>query len=176
MISRRHFLKAVAGIVTVYPFKKAFAFPKSERTLNMFNIHTGERIDIKYFQSGIYNQEALNIINNFLRCHFANEVKTIDINIINLLSDITDIAGRGKEVQVISGYRSKKYNEYLINLGKRVSRNSLHLSGTAIDFAIPEVGNDKLYHIAGSFKKGGVGLYSSFVHIDIGRTRNWKTL
>ena len=65
------------------------------------------------------------------------------------------------------------YNEYLINHGKNVSRNSLHLRGIAIDFAIEGMGNNKLSGLAKSFMTGGVGKYPEFVHIDVGRVRFW---
>ncbi|MEW6740452.1 MAG: DUF882 domain-containing protein [Nitrospirota bacterium] len=176
MISRRNFLKAVAaGIAAVYPFKNAMASQKTapEKTLNMYNTHTGESINIKYYASGIYDPDALNEINYLLRDHYTNEVKAIDVKTLDLLCDIKDIFGKGKQVKIISGYRSFEYNEYLRSLGRRVSKNSLHLQGIAIDFEIPGVSNHELYRIAKSFGAGGVGHYPEFVHIDTGRIRYW---
>jgi len=59
MISRRNFLKAIVAGVTFNPFKKALASQKSERTLNVYNIHTGESLNIRYYASGMYDREAL---------------------------------------------------------------------------------------------------------------------
>lgn len=174
MISRRNFLKMTAAIPAIFTSKKVFASESNEKFLNMFNIHTGERLEIKYFQSGIYDKEALKKIDHFLRCHFTNDVSHMDVNLLNLLSNIARIVGKDKELEVISGYRSTQYNNYLINLGRRVSKNSLHLKGMAIDFAIPQISNEKLYDIACSLQIGGVGLYSNFIHIDTGNVRNWK--
>jgi uncharacterized protein YcbK (DUF882 family) len=178
MFSRREFLKTMAaGIAAVYPFKKAFAsqkaFSENEKTLNMYNTHTGESINIRYYASGIYDPDALNEINYLLRDHYTNEVKAIDVKALDLLCDIKDIIGKDKQVKIISGYRSFEYNEYLRSLGRRVSKNSLHLQGLAIDFEIPGVSNYELYRIAKSFRAGGVGHYPEFVHIDTGRMRFW---
>jgi uncharacterized protein YcbK (DUF882 family) len=178
MFSRREFLKTVAaGITAVYPFRHSFASQKfslnDEKSLNMHNIHTGESMNITYLSFGIYDTEALNRINYFLRCHYTNKVKEIDVNLLNILSNIQKTFGNNKQINIISGYRSPEYNEYLRGLGRRVSKNSLHLQGIAIDFEIPGVSNYNLYRVARSFGAGGVGHYPEFVHIDTGRVRYW---
>lgn len=173
MISRRNFLKAVVAGMTVYPFKKVLASTNNERALRMYNIHTGESLDIKYYDSGIYDLKALKEINHLLRCHYTNEVKDIDPRVIDLLQSIREITGKNKRIEIISGYRSPLYNKYLIEKGRHVVRNSLHQQGLAIDFTIPGVGNERLSSIARSFAAGGVGKYPEFVHIDTGRVRNW---
>jgi uncharacterized protein YcbK (DUF882 family) len=144
-----------------------------EKRLNMYNIHTGENLNIQYYSSGSYDRDAIDKINYFLRCHYTNEVMDIDMNVLDLLCDIKDVVGKNKEVQIISGYRSSSYNEFLINMGRNVSKNSLHLKGLAIDFAMEGVSNTDLFRIAKSFSAGGVGKYPDFVHIDVGRVRYW---
>ena len=189
MISRREFFKALIAGTAFYPFRNAFAsisnppsphFSKAgkggfagERILKMYNIHTGESLNIKYYSSGNYDLKALDEINYFLRCHYTNELKEIDISVLDLLSDIKDIVDKEKEIQIISGYRSIAYNELLISQGRNVSRNTLHLQGLAIDFSIEGVSNKGLSRIAKSFSAGGVGKYPEFVHIDVGRVRYW---
>jgi uncharacterized protein YcbK (DUF882 family) len=173
MISRRKFIKAFVAGATFFSFGNVFASTNPERTLSMHNVHTGERLNIKYCSSGNYDAEALGRINHFLRCHYTNEVKEIDVNLLDLLCEINKTVDNNKEIQIISGYRSATYNEYLINHGRNVSRNSLHLRGIAIDFAIEGMGNNKLSGIAKSFMAGGVGKYPEFVHIDVGRVRYW---
>lgn len=172
MVSRRNFLKAIAAGAVVYPFKKAFGYQK-ERRLFMRNIHTEEILDVKYYSSGTYDIGALSEINYFLRCHYTNEVKAIDVELLDLLCDIKDRFGKDNEIIVISGYRSLAYNEYLRSIGRRVSKNSLHLKGLAIDFTIPGISNQEIASAARSFAMGGIGIYSEFVHIDTGRVRYW---
>ena len=174
-MTRRGFLTALAAASVLYPLaaKGAFAYQKPERTLNLYNIHTDESLDITYFASGCYDYEALEKINYFLRCHFTNEVKAMDIRLLDLLGDIKDSLGRDRQMKIISGYRSQEYNSHLINLGRRVAKDSLHLRGLAIDFSVEGINSHILAGLAKSFASGGVGKYPEFVHVDVGRIRYW---
>jgi uncharacterized protein YcbK (DUF882 family) len=173
VISRRIFLKTLLTGITLFPFKNVLASQKSERILNMYNIHTDESLSAVYSSSGRYDQDAIDRINYFLRCHYTNEIMPIDIKVIDLLCDIKNICGRNREITIISGYRSPLYNNLLRKQGHNVSQNSLHLKGLAIDFTIEGISNRKLARIAKSFRAGGVGKYPEFVHIDVGRLRYW---
>jgi uncharacterized protein YcbK (DUF882 family) len=173
MINRRNFVKTFVACTTLYPFRNALAFRKSERILNLLNVHTREKLNIKYYACNTYDNNAIGQINYFLRCHYTNEVKEIDVEVIDLLCDIKDRIDKSKEIQIISGYRSQTYNNLLVSEGKHVSKKSLHIQGMAIDFTIHGITNRKLSHIAKSFAAGGVGRYPDFVHIDVGRIRYW---
>jgi uncharacterized protein YcbK (DUF882 family) len=175
MISRRNLLKAIFTISVAYPFRKIFALSKSkpERILHLYNIHTDERLNTRYYESGIYNNNEINKINYILRCHYTNEIMPVDIDLLDLLCDIKDIFGKDREVNIISGYRSYTYNEYLRSLGRKVAKDSLHLYGLAIDFSIPGISNSELFEVAKSFLAGGVGKYPEFIHVDLGRIRYW---
>ncbi len=173
MLTRRNFLKFIT-LVTISSYRgNVFGLDKKERVLNLNNIHTGERLNIRYYSSGSYDLDAMNEINHLMRCHFTNEVKPIDVKVIDLLCDINDATGKDGEVLIISGYRSREYNEYLRRVGRGVVCNSLHLQGRAIDFRIPRVNNRLLTTFAKAFHTGGVGTYPDFVHIDDGSVRYW---
>lgn len=173
MISRRSFIKAIAATTVFYPFRNVFASQKTERTLNLYNIHTDERLDINYFFSGTYDNEALEKINHLLRCHYTGQINAIDIRVLDLLCDIKDTAGKNKQLQIISGYRSPEYNEHLRSHGRKIAKDSLHIHGLAIDFSIDGVSKNTLSRIAKTFNAGGVGKYRKFVHIDVGPVRYW---
>jgi len=175
MISRRKFLRFAAITAAVYPLGagKVFAFQNTERSLNLYNIHTGESLNTTYLVSSRYDYEAIEKINRLLRCHYTNEVKAIDVRVLDLLSDIKDRIAPDKQLNIISGYRSPEYNEYLTSLGRHVARNSMHLRGLAVDFAIDGIGTHAIGTVARSFASGGVGSYPEFVHIDVGRVRYW---
>ncbi len=173
MMTRRSFLKITTLVVMSCHSRKVFGLDKKERVLNLYNIHTGERLNVKYHSSGSYDRNALNEINYFMRCYYTNEIKPIDVKVIDLLCDIKDAIGRNKELFIISGYRSPEYNEYLRQIGRCVACNSLHLQGRAIDFRVPRVDSRTLAAIAKTFHLGGVGTYPDFVHIDDGRLRYW---
>ena len=173
MITRRNFLQVIAAAAVFYPFRKVLASDNAERRLNLYNIHTDESLDITYFSGGRYDFEALGKINHLLRCHYNNQVKTIDIGVLDLLCEVKNRLGTDKEIQIISGYRSPGYNDYLRSLGRHVAKNSLHMKGLAIDFSIKGFDMSSLSKTAKSFFAGGVGLYPEFVHIDTGPVRYW---
>lgn len=163
----------MAALSVFYSFEKVFASDYKERNLNLYNIHTDERLDITYFSAGRYDYEALSKINHLLRCHYSNKVRPIDRRILDLLCDVKNRIGTDNEIQIISGYRSTEYNDYLRSRGRNVAKNSYHMQGLAIDFAIPGSSISSLSHTAQSFLAGGVGKYADFVHIDTGPIRYW---
>lgn len=182
MISRRGFLKGVFGAAGAYGL--AGMFPSkagasvdvgssAEKVLSLHNVHTGERLATHYCSEGCYNESELGRIHYLLRCHYSNIVKPINLKVIDLLCDIKDRLAPGKEITIISGYRSPEYNDYLRRLGRHVAAGSLHMAGLAIDFAIDGIGMGELHRTAKLFAAGGVGKYPEFVHIDVGRVRYW---
>jgi uncharacterized protein YcbK (DUF882 family) len=176
MISRRNFLRAFLTASIVYPVaaNKAFAARKTERALHLHNIHTDEELSVRYYRDGIYDFEAIEKINYLLRCHYTDEVKPIDIGVLDLLCDVKDnIVTGDRRIEIISGYRSPAYNEYLMSIGRHVAKKSYHLKGKAIDFSIPGIRKRKLCKTAKSFVSGGVGKYADFIHIDTGPVRYW---
>ena len=173
MITRRNFLKSCLVGASLFSFRTAFASRRTDRVLDMENVHTGERLNIPYCLSDAYDVEALEGINYFLRCHYTDKVMPIDVGVLDLLCDIKDMIGRQRSIQIVSGYRSDVYNEKLARESRNVSKNSLHLQGRAIDFSIEGISSSKIARIAQSFGAGGVGKYPEFVHIDVGRVRSW---
>ncbi len=163
----------MAAASVLYPFGKVFGSVKAERHLSLYNIHTDESLDISYFSAGSYDFEALDKINYLLRCHYNNTVKPIDIGVLDLLCDVKNRIGADKEIQIISGYRSPEYNDYLRGIGRNVAKNSYHMKGVAIDFSIHGFSMGSLSQAAKSFLAGGVGRYAEFVHIDTGPVRYW---
>jgi uncharacterized protein YcbK (DUF882 family) len=176
MISRRRFLNAALAAAAVLQFGAAGAFAavqKPERSLSLYNVHTDESLDLCYFSGGRYDYEALEKINYLLRCHYTNKVKAIDIGVLDLLSDVRDVIAKGRQLKIISGYRSPEYNEYLREMGRHVASHSYHMRGLAIDFAVEGIETKRIARIAKTFDSGGVGIYPDFVHIDVGPVRYW---
>ena len=75
-------------------------------------------------------------------------------------------------VRVISGYRTPKYNRKIDG-----ARKSQHMKARAADLKVRGVSAKELHEIVTGLikekkiKKGGVGLYRTFVHYD---TRGWN--
>jgi uncharacterized protein YcbK (DUF882 family) len=59
--------------------------------------------------------------------------------------------------------------------GTGVAKQSLHMSGQAMDIRLEDVPLSRLHDIAMKLRAGGVGYYarSGFVHIDSGKFRSW---
>ena len=173
MISRRSFILGLTAAAVSYPFSGAFGSSTSERTLDVYNVHTDEALEITYFSEGSYDTDALEKINYLMRCHYANEMRPIDIRVLDLLCDIKERLYSNKQIEIISAYRSPEYNEFLRTRSRKVSRDSYHLQGQAIDFTISGENKETLARVAKSFFTGGVGKYRDFVHIDVGPVRYW---
>ena len=82
----------------------------------------------------------------------------------------------GKPIHVISGYRTPKYNRRIGG-----ARKSQHMKAKAADIRIKGMSPKEIREIVvtlikeGKIKKGGVGLYKTFVHYDVrGRNTRWS--
>ena len=184
-LNRRRFLGlgaiAAAGAVVPARLSAATTARKAaapERVLSFFNTHTGERLRTSYCCGGVYQPEALKQINHILRDYRANEIKSIDPVLLDLLHELGGTLETDQPIHIISGYRSPHTNALLRERGGAatgVASRSLHMVGKAIDIRIPGVKLDNLRGAAQSLKLGGVGYYpaSNFVHVDTGRVRYW---
>lgn len=181
-LSRRGFLRAaLAGAFALLGAGTSFgsmALPEElpEGRLSLYNTHNGERLSVTYRDAaGNYDLDALNALNWALRCHYTNEATEMDLNTLEFLNLVDNKLGGDNEIHIISGYRSPAYNGLLRSSGRGVARNSLHLSGKAIDIAIPGKNIASVRQTAVSLHLGGVGFYpgKGFVHIDSGSFRTW---
>lgn len=147
----------------------------SERTLEFVNLHTEETLDCCYWREGRYDPAALAKIDYLLRDHRAEEVLTIDRQLLDLLHSLRELSGSSAPYEVISGYRSPKTNARLRKSSGGVAKRSLHMQGKAIDVRLPDIKLAVLRDMAVSLQNGGVGYYakSNFLHLDTGRTRRW---
>ena len=172
-VSRRAFCRLL-GASMLWPASTALAVQgPRRRELRMANLHTGEDLDLTYRTGDAYDPAAVREINQFLRCPHTGQVADIDLAVVDLLWDVCRKARPGARVQIISGYRSPEYNEYLRQKGRQVAKHSLHMEGLAIDFAVPGTRPRRLARIARELAVGGVGTYPDFVHIDSGPVRYW---
>ena len=179
--SRRRFLAIGAGaFVTAAGMTSRSVFAQSaiitpERTLSFYNLHTGETLKTAYWVEGEYIPESLSDINHLLRDFRNDEIKPINLGLLNLLHDITQRLGTSKPIQLISGYRSSSTNAKLHDRSSGVAKHSLHMDGMAADIRIPGYDLSELHKVAAAMQGGGVGYYpkSDFVHMDVGRVRYW---
>jgi uncharacterized protein YcbK (DUF882 family) len=149
-----------------------------EFRLRFYHTHTGERLDVVYRRGDQYIPEALAELDHFLRDHRTGDVRHFDPHLFDLLHDLTASLGdAGGEIDVICGYRTPWSNEFLRtrNLHTGVAQHSLHMQAEAIDIRLRGIPTLELRDAALRLHRGGVGYYrsSDFVHVDVGRVRQW---
>ncbi|MFQ6372685.1 DUF882 domain-containing protein [Shewanella sp. YIC-542] len=176
--ARRQLLKGLGG-VALMSFIPAQAMAsrstRGRRSLSFYNIHTGEREDGIYWLDGQYDPDMLSSFNHLLRDHRQNLQAPMDKRLFDYLYQLQQQLNTDKEIHVISGYRSPKTNEMLRAHSGGVAKKSFHMSGMAMDIAMPGVKLSHVRNAAKGLKLGGVGYYpkSGFVHIDCGPVRSW---
>ena len=179
-IGRRSLLKwGISGFLLAVFARPSYSALRdsgvAEKSLSFYNTHTGESVKALYWACGKYIPEGLSEINQILRDYRTNEVKAIEPKLLDLLHTLRKGLGTENPFYVISGYRCPSTNASLLEQGRGVVKNSLHLYGLAADVRLPGFPLSALRNVALSLKGGGVGYYpkSDFVHIDVGRVRVW---
>lgn len=186
MTLRRTFLKRSAVLASALgapalamaapaPARATTAAAMRERTLRMYNTHTGESIRSTYWADGRFVPDAISDINHLLRDHRNNKVAPIDPRLLLLLDQVSTAVKPGSVVHIISGYRSPESNQLLADTTDGVAKHSMHLDGRAIDVRMPGAPLTSVRQAAMQAGGGGVGYYadSQFVHLDTGRVRHW---
>lgn len=173
--SRRRFVAALGATALAGASGWAQADAGASRALRFDNLHTNEKLSVEYFAAGRYLPDALSAVNHVLRDFRTDDVGEIDPALLDLLHGLAAAVGSQRAFHVISGYRSPATNELLRQRSGGVARDSLHLSGQAIDIRLADVPLVTLRDAARAMRSGGVGYYaaSDFVHVDTGRVRSW---
>jgi len=131
-MNRRGFL-GLALAATVTPALAAKAEPKP-RILSFHHQHTDERLTVCYRIGSSYQRRALEQINHLFRDFRTGDVASIDPELLDLIYDVRQSIGNEDAVyEILSAYRSPKTNAMLRSRSRRVAKNSLHLTGQAID-------------------------------------------
>ncbi len=144
--------------------------------LSLHHTHTDEVIEIAYRIGPLYQRSALRRLNYFLRDYRTDEVAFIDPRLYDLLYLIQQRTGNGDSTfEIVSAYRSIETNEELRRVSSHVARNSLHMSGQALDIRLQHTNTRSVRNAAIELASGGVGFYpgADFVHIDTGEVRYW---
>lgn len=179
MLQRRHFLKQAACLgaagITGLSSTRAFAGQQEERTLRLYNIHTGEFTTSTFWANGHYIHEGVESLDILVRDHRRDQVMAMQRELYQNMYQLQQLFASHEPLYVISGYRAPESNASLRYTSSGVAEHSLHMQGRAIDIRIPGVSHRHLHRAALAMGNGGVGYYpkSGFVHIDTGRTRHW---
>lgn len=178
LAGRRRFLRGVLwgvpALACAAPLR-AFAGSLEERSIQLFNTHTGEQLRTCFYRAGTYCTDALSSLAHLLRDYRNGEQLAIDPGVFDILHEVAVAADREPRFEVISGYRSPATNAMLHEKSAGVATRSLHMDGRAIDVRLQGYRTAKLRDVARALARGGVGYYakSDFVHLDTGRVRTW---
>jgi hypothetical protein len=132
----------------------------------------------------LWNREALPLLAGrpwtrpfqlFLRDHYTKEATFADTRLATVLASAA-LHFHSTRIDVVSGYRSPKYNLMLRKKGHQVARESQHTQGTAVDFRVRGASTEALREFVRSLRLGGVGYYprTRFIHADTGKVRFWE--
>lgn len=144
--------------------------------LHLYNLHTGESINVVYRIGSQYQPQAVSELDEFLRDYRTNTVRDYDVREFDLLHALMLRLGEPNGViDIVCGYRTPHTNEWLRQHGHAVALHSQHIQAKAIDIRVPGVSTARLRDAALSLHRGGVGYYphSEFVHVDVGPVRRW---
>lgn len=152
---------------------------ESDRILRLWNVNTGEHYEGPYWSHGRFIPAALDQISFLLRDHRLDEARPIDPLVIDFMYAVQAKLpdnDSSEPIQVLSGYRSPQTNASLAKRSNGVAKNSLHMTGKAIDFRMSGHAAKTLRQLAINLRRGGVGFYpeKDFIHIDTGPVRTWK--
>ena len=100
-------------------------------------------------------------------CKDGSDKILIDTELVSVLQKIRDHFG--KTVTINSAYRNAAYNKKVGGVS-----NSQHTKGTAADIVVKDVDPSDVARFAEYVmpNKGGIGLYSNFVHVDVRAKRS----
>lgn len=172
---RRLLAGAASTALYALPRRRALASTGAVRSLAFESLHTGETLRTVYWEQGQYLAQPLLDIQHLLRDYHNDQTHAIDLGLLDLLSTMRERLDCSRPIQLISGYRSPATNAALHARSGQVASGSLHMRGMAADIRIPGCALPQLRALALSLRGGGVGYYprSDFVHVDVGRVRQW---
>lgn len=145
------------------------------RSLKLRHQHTGERAETTFFADGRHLEDGLAAANHLLRDWRENAACAIDPALLDLMWLLTRRLRYAATVEVVCGYRTPATNAWLARHNDGVDANSLHMSGMALDFRLPDCPLQVVRTAAVQLGLGGVGCYprNDFIHVDTGPTRAW---
>jgi uncharacterized protein YcbK (DUF882 family) len=174
-MNRRYFLGALLSAASAPALARNIT--DRPRQLSFHHLHTEDRINVVYRIGDCYQRGALQQLNYFFRDFRTGDTVAIDPQLFDLLYDVkTHLGDSDAHFEVLSAYRSPKTNSMLRSTSCGVAKNSLHLTGQAVDVRFPDLPIRYIRNAAVDLGRGGVGYYpsSNFVHLDTGTVRCWS--
>ncbi len=153
------------------------------RVLSVTRPQSGEKARLLYWKDGEIIDAAYQELCHLLRDVVGQETAAIDPKLFETLWGTQAFIARygiDEPLEILSGYRTLKSNNKLIEAGVPAARQSLHLEGRAADIRIANLNSEVLGGLVRSFRQGGVGYYyragprGGWIHADTGLARTWQ--
>jgi uncharacterized protein YcbK (DUF882 family) len=174
---RRNFLFfAAAAGTTLMVRPDISSAAESTRIIALHSCWSDENFVGPFFDRGEYLPDALAEINHLFRDRHTNDVRQIDVRLLDLLHAFKRRAGYHGSFEIVCGYRSAATNRKLRKKNRHVAKESRHVVGQAVDLRFHGLTIGEAREIALAMKAGGVGYYpkENFIHLDVGPLRSWS--
>lgn len=182
-VSRRSFLSALGAFTaTAGGFERAYAraiqtpalWSSPRDTLWLTRAQTGEHVVGRLRVDGEYNWSDHLLLSWLMRdVASGNRAVWIEPKLFDLLAAVqgamSDVAGHALPLVVSSGYRTPQHNAAI----EGAARNSLHKFGYASDLSVHGYPSSAIALAGAMLAQGGIGVYSTFCHLDVGALRLW---
>jgi uncharacterized protein YcbK (DUF882 family) len=140
-----------------------------DRSVAFTEVHNGDTFNQPYLQGGKYIPAALERMNYVLRDWRNQQQINMDPGLLDIFYDLTRMLALPGPILVTSGYRSPSSNATVGG-----ARQSYHMRGMASDISHPSKTPADFQAAARALKRGGVGSYRTFTHVDTGPVRTWN--
>jgi uncharacterized protein YcbK (DUF882 family) len=178
LFGRRSFLffAAAAGANLMVRPGISSAAESSARIIALHSYLSDENFVGPFFDCGEYLPDALAEINHLFRDRHTDEVRQIDVRLLDLLHALKRRAGYRGSFEILCGYRSVVTNRKLCKKNRHAAKESRHVVGQAVDLRFYGLTIDEARETALAMKAGGVGYYprENFIHLDVGPVRSWS--
>lgn len=140
------------------------------------NDHTGQDVKARIVDAdGNLVDKAFDDVDRIFGFPTQQMGEHISQRLICMLDYFSDLFAKGKQIHLISGYRSPEYNQGLRDQGKLAAKTSVHQDGMALDFYLHGVEGKKMWETIRHKDCCGVGHYGGkSIHLDAARPRFWE--
>ncbi len=170
--NRRDFLKKSILLTASLPLgADDFIVPNNE--LSLYVARKGEAYNIPFMRDGkIFQDGYYDLCRVFGDTHDLEAIE-IDIDLFKTLEYAQSWLIKNninRPIILTSGYRTQHTNSNT----EGAAKNSMHLYGKAADVKISGIPTDYLARLLRLSGGGGIGVYSTFVHVDTWKERAWR--
>lgn len=142
------------------------------RGLWLRNPHTDEEVLTLFYDRQQVLNPGYTLICKILRDWRENQVMAMDPMLLQLLWVVQRGARFERPLIINSGFRTLRTNRSLASEG--AAPDSYHLRSSACDVVLDGIPPAKVAEYVHGMRRGGVGFYDRFTHIDTGPVRTWR--